>query len=29
VRTGRRPVSDGWEGLRVLKVLERASAALR
>ncbi|HEY0352702.1 MAG TPA: Gfo/Idh/MocA family oxidoreductase [Enterovirga sp.] len=29
VRTDRRPVSDGWEGLRVLKVLERASAALR
>jgi UDP-2-acetamido-3-amino-2,3-dideoxy-glucuronate N-acetyltransferase len=28
VRTGARPVSDGWEGLRVLKVLERASAAL-
>jgi predicted dehydrogenase len=29
IRTGARPVSDGWEGLRVLKVLERASAALR
>jgi UDP-2-acetamido-3-amino-2,3-dideoxy-glucuronate N-acetyltransferase len=28
VRTGARPASDGWEGLRVLKVLERASAAL-
>lgn len=28
IRTGVRPVSDGWEGLRVLKVLQGASAAL-
>lgn len=28
IRTGRRPRTDGWEGVRVLGVLERASAAL-
>jgi predicted dehydrogenase len=28
IRTGTRPVSDGWEGLGVLRVLDRASAAV-
>jgi predicted dehydrogenase len=28
IRTGARPLTDGWEGVRVLDVLERASAAL-
>jgi predicted dehydrogenase len=28
VRTGRRPATDGWSGLRVLDILEAASRSL-
>jgi predicted dehydrogenase len=29
IREGRRPLTDGWSGVRVLAVLEAASASLR
>ncbi|MCL5995541.1 MAG: gfo/Idh/MocA family oxidoreductase, partial [Chloroflexi bacterium] len=29
VQTGRRPITDGWNGLQVVKVLEAAERSLR